>query len=79
MVMTIIVLRLQCFRILQLCFVPLFLRFTTICKESLSPYSFPKDPGNIRLRFHNLQSFSISLQSTAQRNELSQTPMGLFI
>lgn len=77
--MTVIVLRLQGFRILQLCFVPSFLRFTTICKLRLSPYLFPKDHGNIRLHFHSLQSFSINLRSIAQRNESSQALMGLFI
>lgn len=64
---TIIVLRLQGFRILKLCFLP-FLIFTTIFTWMLSPDLLPRDPSNRKLYFHNIQSFSINLQSIAQRN-----------
>lgn len=71
----IVVLRLQGFGILQMCFLP-FLKFTTIFTRMLSPNLFPKDPSNVRLYFHYLQSFSINFQSIAQRNWIISVSCG---
>lgn len=61
----IIVLQLQGFRILQLCFLAL-LKFTTIF-TLMSHDLFCNDPRNMRLYFHNLQSFSINFLSIAKK------------